>query len=130
MFKAYGIVEVRKGVRINLNLDFIRYYRALYNFYTYQTVKNQLPMYGAHISVILPAIHKGVDFLPAIKYNRNKVEFEYDPKSVFISKKNVWMNVKCEWAEKLKKELGIVENNFWGYHLTICNFKNENSNKI
>lgn len=126
MFKSYGKIEVKNGIRIILEADFIRYYKRLLDFYYFHTLKNQPPKHGAHLSIVLPDIHKNIDISKALIYNDTIVDFEYNPEEVIITKKNVWMKANCDFAEKLKKELNVVENDFWGFHIVICNFKFNN----
>lgn len=127
MFKAKGKLEIRKGVRIVItNLDLIRYYQKLFSFYTYKTVKSQLPMYGTHVSIYLPKIH-GIVNTDVIKHLDGKeIEFEYDVENIRVTKKNIWMSVFCVEADEIKKQLNLVDKSFLGYHLTIANFKFEN----
>lgn len=122
-FKGYGIIEIRKGIRIKVDLDFIKYYKKLIDYYYSNTLRNQLPAYGAHISIILPDIHKVIDFCKVRKYSHKRVEFSYNPENIFKSPKNIWMNVECVVGDEIKKILKIKEKHFLGYHLTIVNFK-------
>jgi hypothetical protein len=66
-----------------------------------------------------------VDIRNVMSLNGQKIEFEYDPTDICITTKNVWMKVKCNEAQIIKDNLGIIDKNFKGFHLTICNFKFE-----
>lgn len=123
--KGIGHVEVREGgVRIIADMDLIRYYLALINFYEYKTVKLQLPLHGAHITILNPKIHKGAKHFKAIPYNKKEVEFEYYPENAYISAKNYWLPVTCEFADRLIQECEIDNGaHWWGLHLTIANKK-------
>ena len=125
--KINGKIEVKNGLRIKVNLDFCRYYMWLVTKYHYNTQKYQLPMHGAHVTILNPKIHgkkKQIDFNKLKPFDGKTVEFEVYPKDAYVSKVNVWLPVKCDFADKLKKALGIVEDrNWWGSHITICNKK-------
>ena len=124
IIKTTGKIEVNNGVRIILHDDFVRYYQWLINKYHYNTVKTQLPKHRAHITVVNPKIHKNVDFNKAKKYIGKVVDVTFDPEEMYISKVNYWIPVKCEFADKLKKELGVNDGaNYYGLHATICNKK-------
>ena len=91
----------------------------------WNTVKSQLPAHGNHLSIYLPEIHgKKIDLSPITHLAGEKIEFEYNPEDIVITRKNVWMNVKCPRAQEIKDMLGIVDKNFYGFHVTLMNFKN------
>ena len=124
-FKATGKLEILNGVRIIAPFDMVLYYQKLFTMATWNTVKSQLPRHGAHISIYLPDIHgKNVDMTPILYMKGKKIEFEYDPLDFIITRKNVWMKVRCEEANKIKDMLKIVDKNFLGFHMTVLNFKN------
>jgi len=125
VFKSIGKLQIEKGVRIICSYDIVRYYQRLFQLYNWNTVKSQLPAHGAHISIYLPDIHgKNIDISPIKHLEGKRIEFEYDPTNITISKKNVWMNVKCEEAMEIKNMMKIIDTNFWGFHCTLLNFKN------
>lgn len=123
MFRSTGRIEIANGIRVKVEGDICSYYRKLFAHSVYFTKKSQLPTYGAHISIVLPEIHKIVDYSLATGYSGKVVDFYYDPENTFISKKNIWINVNLPIGEEVKKLFNIQENNFWGYHLVVCNFK-------
>jgi hypothetical protein len=124
-YKASGKLEIKSGVRIIAPVDFILYYQKLFTMATWNTIKSQTPQHGAHISIVLPKIHgEAADLSPIHQWNGKRIEFEYNPLDIIITKKNVWMKVKCDEAENIKKILGITDKNFLGFHMTILNFKN------
>jgi len=126
MFKSYGTLEIRNGVRIITDFDIIRYYKKLFELYHWNTVKSQLPKHKAHISIYLPDIHgKNVDMSPITHLDGKRIEFSYNPENMIITRKNVWMNVDCPEAANIKNMLKIVDNNFLGYHIVVTNFKFE-----
>lgn len=127
MYKSYGMLEIHNGVRIVAPLDFVLYYQKLYSMYTWNTIKSQIPKHKSHISIYLPDIHgRNVDMSPILHLKGKRIEFEYDPINFTITKKNVWMLIKCDDAEKIKKMLNITDKNFLGYHMVVCNFKFDN----
>ncbi|RTL01281.1 MAG: hypothetical protein EKK57_05030 [Proteobacteria bacterium] len=121
--KLTGIIEVNKGVRINVAGDIGPYYRRLYHSYRYNTVKTNLPLYKNHISIVLPDIHGDFDYHKVRKYHGQSAAAWYNVEDIVISKTNVWLNVYCPIGDVIKAELGIKELNFWGYHMVVCNFK-------
>ena len=124
MFKSHGKLEINNGVRIVADWDLIRYYHQLVEYYTYQTKRLQLPAHGAHITIVNPKIHKNVDLNLCKNIRGIKVEFFYYPEKIYVSPKNYWIPVTCEFADNLKKSLNVKETNNWlGFHLTVCNNK-------
>lgn len=123
MFKSHGKIEVNKGIRVNCDIDFLLYYRKLLNYYYFNTLKTQVPAYKAHISIILPDIHKDIDFLRAKHYDGLMVDFFYNPEEIIRSTKNIWLKIDLPIGDKIKKELNVIEKDFWGYHLVLGNWK-------
>lgn len=124
MFKSSGILQISNGVRIIANYDLCRYYKQLFEYSNWNTVKSQLPKHGAHISIYLPDIHgKNIDISPIKHLAGTRIAFKYDPSKITITKKNIWMAVECTDAMKIKNMLKIVDKNFWGFHLVVSNFK-------
>lgn len=124
MYRAYGHLQIDNGVRIIAPFDFVLYYQKLYSMSTWNTVKSQLPKHKAHISIYLPDIHgRNVDTSVITHMKGKKIYFEYNPVDFTVTRKNVWMSVKCDEAEAIKKQLKIVDRNFLGYHMVVCNFK-------
>ena len=81
--------------------------------------------YFTYFNVVDTRFHN-VNLDPIRKYNGEIVEFVYD---LHIRRggrafTNYWMQVECPFAEKIKKELNIVDSeNYLGLHITICNNK-------
>ena len=125
-----GRIKVENGVRVLVGGDICKYYRKLFEYHVYWTKSIQQNTYGAHISIILPDIHNIVDLSSVAHYDNRIVEFTYSPEDLFISPKNVWLNVNLPVGKGIKDTLGIKEKDFWGYHLTIGNFKQENGNNF
>jgi len=123
MFKCSGTIQVIDGVRIITDLDLIRYYHWLVTEHFYNCQRFQLPTHGAHVTVINPKLHK-VNWSKARKYIGKVVEFEVFPEDAYVSAVNVWIPVKCAFADGIKKELGVDDGpKYWGMHATVCNRK-------
>jgi hypothetical protein len=127
MFKSFGRLQIEKGVRIVGCYDIVRYYQRLFQMAHWNTVKSQLPAHGTHISIALPGIHGNFDTSPINQLAGEKIYFEYNPEDIVITKKNIWMNVKCPKAQEIKDMMKIVDKNFWGFHLVVGNFKFKNN---
>jgi hypothetical protein len=126
MFKSHGYLQIEQGVRILTPLDLILYYQKLFSLATWHTRKFQTPKHLGHISIYLPNIHGENGSMAPIKHlNGHEISFQYDPADITITQKNVWMKVICEEAQAIKDNLKIVDKNFLGFHLVICNFKFE-----
>jgi hypothetical protein len=125
MFKSKGHLQVKDGaVRIVAGLDLIKYYHNLVNFHNYRTQRLQLPAHGAHITVVNPKIHRGININPAKEFDGWEVEFDYFPEDMYVSRVNYWIPVKCVFADFLKRKLKVDDGeNYWGLHLTVCNKK-------
>lgn len=126
MFKYKSKFYFDKGLKIAVDNQLLRYYFMLIYKSPESTLGLGPPMRGDHISVTLPRIH-GKDIVEkSKKYAGQPVEFLYDGDIIKGGSwfKNYWMKVECKRADEIKKELGIVEKNFLGYHLTIGNTKN------
>lgn len=124
MFLGHGYIQVKDGVRIIADLDLIRYYHRLIDYYNYRTERLQLPAHGAHITIVNPKLHRGVLFNSALQYHGKRVTFNYFPEKAYISNVNYWIPVTCKFADELKNKLGVDDGkNYWGLHLTICNKK-------
>lgn len=125
MFKYSSHFYFDKGLKIKVEKDFLRYY--FWHLYRspHSTLGFSPPMHGSHISVTLPRIH-GEEIVEKSKiYAGQAVDFEYSGDIRFGGSwfSNAWMKVECERADEIKKELGIVEDNFLGFHLSIGNTK-------
>lgn len=131
MFKYSSEFYFHRGLKIKLDFDILRYY--LWHVYRcpYETLGQMIPMYGAHVSVTLP-LHGNEIVEKSKKYAGQDVDLWYNGyikiggrlKYNGKQHKNYWMPMECPRAEEIKNELGIVENNFLGFHCTISNNKN------
>jgi hypothetical protein len=115
----------KNGLKIAVEKDFLRYYFHLILKSPVETLGLGLPMHGSHISVTLPRIHGEKIVMQSKKYAGQDVSFWYNGDIVKGGSwfSNYWMKIDCPRADEIKKELGIVEKNFLGYHLTLCNTK-------
>ena len=125
MYKSNGYLQIMNGVRIICSYDICRYYQRLFQMAHWNTIPSQLPAHGTHISIALPAIHGNFDVNPIKQLDGEVIEFEYNPEDIVITRKNVWMNVKCNRAQEIKDMMKIVDRNFFGYHMVLTNFKFE-----
>lgn len=130
MFKYETRFYWHKGLKIEVERDFFLYY--LWHFYRSPegTLGFTQPMYKNHISVTLKQHHGEEAYRASKKYAGQAVTFSYSGEirkggSWFT---NYWMPVICPRADEIKRELGIVEKNFLGYHLTLVNNKSTLNN--
>lgn len=121
--KLTGIIEIRNGIRINISGDICAYYRKLFIYHTYRTKRCQSPLYGNHISIVLPDIHGFQDFTKVKEFHRQETVAWYNPEDLVVSPKNVWLKVHLPIGDRIKEKLKIKEKNFFGYHLVCANFK-------
>lgn len=125
MISCLGKIEINNGVRIKTNDDICLYYQWLIKKYFYNLVKIQTPSHGGHCTLYNPKIHGEKNVNEILKYNGQEIEFDLYPESLYISKVNYWIPVKCPFGDYLKKEMKIDDGpNYWGLHLTVCNKKN------
>ena len=125
--KASGTLLIEAGyARIKLDDDFIHYYRKLLLEYYGELPQDlQLPKHGAHITIVSHKIHGDIDTTCLDCYHGDIVEFDYSPEILKGGTKfaTYYAPVECFFAEFIKRKLGIVENNFLGLHICICNNK-------
>jgi hypothetical protein len=123
-FKATGRLEINNGLRINLGLDFIRYYKWLIEKAYWNTQRLQLPAHLAHCTLINPKIHKNFNYAPALPFIGKDIEFTYNPTTIYESKVNFWLPIQCPLAEEIKNKCGVYEGkNYYGLHITLANRK-------
>ena len=130
--KANGKLKITYLGKISIDVhpDFCKYYSWLYKRETWNTQKINLPKHGAHINIVNPKIHGKLDLSRFAHLNGKEIEFEYSIEGNFggFTKGflNFWLDVKCEEAEIIAKDLGVYkeEEGFSAFHLTIFNTKN------
>lgn len=129
MLKSTGIINVQphKGrMVVDVGFDFVK----LYNWFIMKQywIKMNTPMHGAHITIVSPKIHSGINWKKAMNHHGKKIEFEYDEYLVeggytkgFLM---YYLRVQSDEIDKIKKEIGLVDNaRYRGLHLTIANGK-------
>ncbi len=141
MLRVTGHIEIEKdkAIRIRLNHDFCKYYMWLINkrYYgitgagTFVAEYFNTPRYSSHISVILKQFHPWGEDWNNLNIKGKNVDIYYNVEDLRLGggvKKGVWgfwMPIYCEFAENLKKELKVKDNNrYLGLHVSICNNKN------
>lgn len=131
MLKALGKYLVKKNdIRVVTTPDFCSYYANLFKKAHWNTIKVNLPKYGAHIGIINPKIHGEIDCSEFLCLNGKKVWFEYDITGNYggFSKGflNFWLDVYSQEFENIAKKLNCLNpnRNFANFHITILNTKN------
>lgn len=101
--------------------EIARYYR----YWVKKTYYTQLntPYNGAHVTVLA-----GKYTEPANKefwghHENEKIEFSYDS-SVQITDHYYWLPVQCQRLIEIRRELGLSDQPYWPYHLSIGNSLN------
>jgi hypothetical protein len=125
MFEYKTRLYYDNGLKIKVEQELFDYYFWHILKGTNQTLALCKPLYGSHISVTLPNIHGCETVESSKKYAGEEVTIKYSGEifqggSWFV---NYWLPMYCERAGEIKDELGIVEDNFLGFHLTICSNK-------
>ena len=129
MIDIIGTIKLNStGLRVEFDSDFNRYYIWLITNYYYNTIKLDAPKHSGHLSIITKKLHKD-KFIPNYlqQYHGQLVELQYNPTDLRTGGNNFtnfWFPVEFKLGTVIKKALGIIENNFLGYHITICNNKN------
>jgi hypothetical protein len=122
--KGSGWIQINDAVRIVSDLDICRYYQWFIKKQFWNTVKTQLPKHGTHITIVNPKIYKGGDFKAIQQFKNKRVEFEYNPSEMYISRVNFWIPVKCDVVKTIRDILNIKEYGCdKGPHMTVCNKK-------
>jgi hypothetical protein len=131
MHKLTTTLYYHKGLKVRIPKDFAEYYYTLTKAGTYNCLALGQPLYAPHVSITLPNIH-GMDIVKkSKKYAGEKVTLEYSGDIIEGGTwfTNFWMIFNCDRLAQIKKELGIKEKNFLGFHLTIANDKNNLKNQ-
>jgi len=116
------------GLKIVLEKDFIKYYKWLVESHTYKTIQLICPKHGAHITIVSSKLHKEFDRIKLSQYNNQLVSFIYNPEDIRVGGNdftNYWLPVLFPLGDQIKIDLGIVESDFLGFHITIANNKNK-----
>jgi len=99
-----------------------RYYRSLYQMWSYNVSELRRPAWETHISVIRD--EKPPNESDWMKYDGQTIEFVYTPDLEFNGI-YVWLPVTCNRALDIREELGLNRNPFYNLHLTVGNRKEE-----
>ena len=125
LFEANAKIEYSKGVlRAVLPWDFSRYYKKLFSYFCYNTVRMAAPRYAPHISIFIPEFHQTKENLE--KYIEKMVKIEYSPEEVYLGGKaflGYYWPIYSEDIKKIRNEIG-VENNYIN-RLHLCLFNNK-----
>ena len=131
--KTIGKVVVeRHKVYVQLSLDLARYYTWLINKAHYNTIPLWLPRHGAHLSIILPTVHKlpeTTDLRKTLSECQGKkveVEYSIDIRRGGKSKgfTNFWVPARCNEARFIKIKAGVKDApDYRGEHITFCSNK-------
>jgi hypothetical protein len=131
LLKAAGRFKVTHDfIRVILDADFCRYYRAFFHAYYYNTVKLQIPKHGAHINIVSGKLHPNADCKKYSYLNGKVANFYYDIRGNMggFSKgfKNFWLDVYSKEFEEIAQDLGCLKDQkgFAYFHITIGNNKN------
>lgn len=135
IYESIGKVFVGRDGSVKLICDsgIIQYYKYVIEKANLG-LKTQLPKHGAHISIVLPTKHSGIDVKPFDKYKGVRVSFKYDSDIQFGKSSrgfsSYWLKVESRFVDSLKKRHHIVDSpTYRGLHLTICNTKYILNNK-
>lgn len=127
--KSRGRIVVQQGrIALNVPLDLCNYYRQLI-YWEFPNLIGGLSLarHRPHITIGNPKLHK-INQAAANKYNEKKVDFEFDPTTIYIggfAKGFVGFYVKIISSEldKIKNDVILSELSPGSLHLTICSSK-------
>ena len=130
MVTINGIIKLNDtGLRVMLDNDLTKYYIWLITKHFFNLIKLDSPAHGAHISIVTTALHKDKFNIEYLKqYHNTNVEVEYNPEELLTGGRgftNYWFRVEFPLGTAIKKNLGIIEDNFKGFHFVVANNKNQ-----
>ena len=130
MFTFTTTFYYHKGLKIRIEKDLLEYYYWHVRKGTYNCIKLSTPLYSPHLSVTLPNIHGEAICKASKKYAGEKVTVTYTGEIIKGGSwfTNFWLPFECDRATSIKKELGVKEKNFLGFHLTVASDKNDIKN--
>jgi hypothetical protein len=127
MYKSTGQLEY-KGRRAVLNIDpeIARFYRS----FIPKSIKNQKPMYPAHITIVRTGIEVLSDMSLWGHRHGETLEFSYDP-NICIGYKYIWLDAHSSELEGVRAFLGLEKQRMPHplgkehpcFHITIANMK-------
>ena len=130
------IILDKTGIRVQLELDFVRYYCELAHMACYNTKKFFIPRHGGHISILTDnfpnhklVLNKYFNELRE-KYHGATASFSFEPQTIEQgggSKgfTNFWLPVILPVGKLIRDDVGLptTDLNFHGYHITLCSDK-------
>lgn len=124
MFTGFATLAAdNSALRAQIDIDFFRYYRQLFYYYSYNTLIVSSGRYGLHITVANKIFHKfDAALLPA--YHGRRISFFYNPEDIYEGGKfhtGFYMKIVSPDLEKIKNELEIKQD----LHLSL--FTNKHS---
>lgn len=130
MFKSSGTFKFTKNwAVIDADINICRYYCHLYRTRYWNTKQLQVPMHGAHISVVTKYdFERHPEIRPQFKqlknlWDKRKVKFSYRTPPV-EGLTYSWLVVECCHAQLLRDQLDLGKP-YLPFHLTIGNRKHE-----
>lgn len=125
MFEYQSKFYFNQGLKIKVDFDFLNYYYWHVLKSSHSTLGLNRPKYSNHISVTLPKLHDKEAVEKSKIYAGQKVSFWYDGNIIIGGSyfTNFWMPIDCPRADEIKREVGIEDKNFLGFHLTLANDK-------
>jgi hypothetical protein len=136
--KAKSIPSKKWWLVIECCDDLARYYRSLFNHVNRAWYQLHAPAWGSHISVVCDEIPASENLQFWEAHDGEEVEFFYEPilytaalevtgneprviplEPGYNNGQYVWLDVRCERAIELRRELGLSPEPFYPLHLTI-----------
>jgi hypothetical protein len=125
-----GKFQIQEGfLRVIMHSDICRYYQWLYHKDIWNTLKTQIPKHGAHVNIVSPRIHRGINLAPVAHLQGQRINFQLDIEGNFggFTKgfKNFWLPVISPEIDEIADELGVPpkQGRYSRFHLTIFNTK-------
>jgi hypothetical protein len=132
MLTAMGKITVqphKDRIVLDVSPDFVKlYYWFIQKHYW---IRMGTPLHGSHITIFSPKHHAKVNWKEAMWYDKQEVEFTYDPYLIEGGYRKgflmYYLKVFSTDIDQMKKKLGIVDgDNYRGLHLTVANSKGGN----
>jgi hypothetical protein len=95
-----GIIRYNNSLFIEVEHEVGKYYRKLYEYYTFKTIKLQRPSRGEHITIIPEGLF---DYSMFVWYIGMVVEFSLAGPAK-TNGNAIWFEAKCKEAEKIRKK--------------------------
>jgi hypothetical protein len=129
MLKAKGTVSVEphKGrIVLDVSPDFVKLYK--YFIETHYWIRMGSPLHGSHVTIFNQKHHTKVNWQRAMWYDKQEVEFEYDPYVIEGGYRKgflmYYLKVFSSEIDQMKKKLGINDGEgYRGLHISVANGK-------